>query len=189
MADRPGERAVGPLIWLLTADDKRQHAFGGVFADSESEPAGPRHADEMCALDRQLIQDPHGVPDTHLHGISGWVVRLVAGPQTPVVNVDPAELAGWKRLGDIRLSYIGDGVQKPAMKDDRESVTALVLEVHLATGVLTRTAHRAARTREASPVRARVLILSSRARACRRGCRVAGSQRGRALVRAAPRLG
>ena len=80
VADRSGDRAVGPLIWLLTADNEGQHAFGGVFADSESEPAAPRHADEMGAFDRQLIQDPHGVPDPHLHGICGWVVRLVAGP-------------------------------------------------------------------------------------------------------------
>ena len=87
----------------------------------------------MGMFDRQLVQDAHGVPDTHLHGIRGCVVRLVAGPQAPVVDVDPTELPGRKRLGDIRLSHIGDGVQEPAMKDDRDSVTALVLEVHPAT--------------------------------------------------------
>jgi hypothetical protein len=37
---------------LLTADDKGQHAFLGVFADSESEPAAPRHANEMGFLEQ-----------------------------------------------------------------------------------------------------------------------------------------
>jgi hypothetical protein len=50
-----------------------------------------------------------------------------------VVDVDPTKLASRKRSGDIRLSHIGDGVQEPAMKHDRESVTTLVPEVHLAT--------------------------------------------------------
>jgi hypothetical protein len=55
------------------------------------------------------------------------------GPQATVVDVDPTELAGRKRLGDARLSHIGDRVQEPAMKDDSDTVTVLILEVHLAT--------------------------------------------------------
>jgi len=50
-----------------------------------------------------------------------------------MVDVDPTELAGRNRLGDVRLSHIGDGVQEPAMKHERDSVTALILKVHLAT--------------------------------------------------------
>jgi hypothetical protein len=134
MADRPGERAVGPLIWPLTADDKGQHVFLGVFADYESEPpAAHDMPTEWARSSDSSSKTPDGVPNKYLHGIRGWVVRPVAGPQAPVVDVDPTELAGRKRLGDVRLSHIGDGVQEPAMKNDRDSVTALVLEVHLAT--------------------------------------------------------
>jgi hypothetical protein len=60
-------------------------------------------------------------------------VRLLAGPQATVVDVDPTELVRLKRLGNTRLSHIRDGVQQPAMKGDGDLVTALVLEVHPAT--------------------------------------------------------
>lgn len=83
----------------------------------------------MRALDAQLIEHRHRVPDPEWHCVRVRVVGLVAPPEAPVVDVDQVELVGGKRLRDPRLPHFIDRVEKPSMEDDRGSFATVVLEV------------------------------------------------------------
>jgi hypothetical protein len=66
--------------------------LGRELADAESEPASPRHTDEVRALDAQLIEDHHSVRDPKRHRVCVGVVRFVTAPEAAVVDVDETEL-------------------------------------------------------------------------------------------------
>jgi hypothetical protein len=73
------------------------------------------------AVDAQRSEDGRRVTGPHRHRVGGRVVRLVAATQTPVVDVDGSELAGWQRPGNRRLTHVIDAVEQAAVQYDGDA--------------------------------------------------------------------
>jgi hypothetical protein len=100
-----------------------------VLADPEAEPASPRPADEMGALDSELVEDSYGVGDAERDPVRLGGVRLLATAVPAMIDVDPAELRCRQRLGDPPLTQVFDGVREAVVKDNRRTISSLILEI------------------------------------------------------------
>src|SRR5689334_2094261 len=90
LADRVGDRALGPRVGLVAPDHERTHAPGSVLADPEAEPASPGSPNEMGALEPEPVEDRDRIGDAQRHRISRGVVRLVTATMAPVIRKDDA---------------------------------------------------------------------------------------------------
>jgi hypothetical protein len=103
-----------------------------MLADPEEEPASPRDADEVRALNAELIEDRHGIGDPQRHRVRPRVVRRLASSVATVIDVHQPELLGQlpERLRDRRAPHQVDRVQESAEDQYRCAFAAIVLEVH-----------------------------------------------------------
>lgn len=63
---------------LLPAADERPDTVGRVRPDAEAEPPAPRQADEVGAVDAELVEHGRRVPGPQRHRVGGRLVVLVA---------------------------------------------------------------------------------------------------------------
>ena len=63
-----------------------------MLSDPEPQPPSPGLADEVRAIDAELVEDRYCICDARRHLVSVRVVRLVAPAQPAVVELDEPEL-------------------------------------------------------------------------------------------------
>src|SRR4029453_1793531 len=118
----------GPRVGLVAPDHKRAPPPRSMRSDPEPEPASPRLADEVRALDAELVEHCDGIRNPARHLISVRLVRLLALAKPAVIDICEPELGVRKRLRQGRFTEVGDRIEQTSVEDNRRALATVILE-------------------------------------------------------------
>src|SRR5262245_53572054 len=115
-------------MWLVAAEDEREHALGRVLAKREAEPRSPRGTDEVRAFNAEGVENGDSVPHARGQDVPGRIMRLVAAALTAVVGEDQPKLAA-QCSGEARRLRNLQRIREAGVEEDGWTRTLRVLEV------------------------------------------------------------
>jgi hypothetical protein len=99
-----------------------------MFSEREAEPASPRGAEEVRALDAERVENSDGVPNARRQRIRARLARLVASALTAMIREDQPELAGHRSSEARRLRDL-QRIREAGIEENGRARASRVLEV------------------------------------------------------------